>query len=326
MAFDWQTFLERYRIDHRDRGPNVGADHVVIRCPFCASHDPGMHMSISLNNKGWHCWRDGSHAGISPTRLVAAILDIDWSSAADITGTSKGYQSEAPVPAYNLAQKVKDLMEKPVPTQAITAIEFPKSTRPLSAPSYSATPYTLYLRNRGFTDMKALDRFDIVFNHHDARWHGRIIFPVRHATKLVAMTGRAISTRMQPRYLAEGPIDQHLIWADRFPKSADTLVLCEGPFDALKVNLLGNHQSIWATCCMTSSFSATQRAHLYSLMPRFRRTVVLFDRGNEPNAYRLAQNFPARATVATMPGGFKDPAELQDLSFLLAEPVEDDHD
>ena len=110
------------------------------------------------------------------------------------------------------------------------------------------------MRRRGISDLTELAAWDILFDHRDPRFHGRIIFGVRDdAANLVALTARAITGRLQPRYLAEGPVDRYLMWTDRMPPKAKTLVLTEGPFDALKVNLLGNPIGIWATCCMTST-------------------------------------------------------------------------
>jgi hypothetical protein len=328
MAFDWLLFLDRYGIEYADSGPNVGKDHVVTHCPYCGSSDQSMHMSISTEGKGWHCWRDNSHAGISPTRLVAAMLNISWSDAAAITGTGKGYQSQPPVQAELLVEQVNNLLQAPTTrTAQPKLIEFPQSAQPLNTLSRTAIPYQLYMRGRGITDLNHLDRWDILYDHRDERFHGRILFGVRDKGKLVALTARAVGQRLQPRYLAEGPVDQHLIWADRFPTKSNTLVLCEGPFDALKLNLLGKPYGIWATCCMTSSFSDTQRSKLYSLMPRFKRTVALFDRGNEHNAHRLSQGFPGRMLVGTLPPNVKDPAELDNIDFLI-EPhrAEDDCD
>lgn len=317
MVFNWQAFLERHHIDYRTSGPNVGADHLVIHCPMCGRNDPGEHMSISLNGKGWRCWRDTTHAGVNPNRLIMSLLNIDWSSAAAISGTSKGYQSQ-PVLTSTLRDRVNNLLDPP-PLPKPTPIEFPKSARPLASNSNTALPYCLYLRGRGITDMTNLDKWDIRYDHRDPRFHGRILFGVRSNSHLVAITGRAVSQRMEPRYLAEGPVDQYLIWTDRMPRKADTLILTEGPFDALKVNLLGHKAGIWSTACMTSTFSPAQRAQLYDLIPRFRRTLVLFDRGNEANAYRLASEFPGRLHVMELPPYAKDPAELYDLDWLIEE-------
>ena len=322
-GFDWAQFCERYRIDYRDHGANVGADHIVIQCPFCGRNDPGMHMSISTEGKGWHCWRNNNHAGVNPNRLIMQLLNIDFTSAAAISGTSKGYQSQPPVQAKSLVGKVNDIFKATLTTTPASPIEFPKTACPLTTLHRSAIPYQLYLRRRGITDMTDLADWDIRFDNRDPRWHGRILFGVRHNTHLVAMTGRAVGTRSSPRYLAEGPVDQHLIWADRFPNKADTLILTEGPFDALKVNLLGNTRDIWSTCCMTSSFSDAQRSQLHDLTRRFRRTLVLFDRGNEANAYRLIAGFPNRITVAELPAYAKDPAELHSLDWLLTEERDD---
>ena len=46
---------------------------------------------------------------------------------------------------------------------------------------------------------------------------------------------------------------------------------------------------------------------------------MLFDHGNEANAYRLSQNFPGRMLVASLPAYAKDPAELDSLDFLSGE-------
>lgn len=321
-AFDWITFCDRYRIDYRDHGPNVGQNHIVVHCPMCGHHDPGMHMSIALDGKGWHCWRDPSHAGINPNRLIQTLLQIDWSSAAAISGTSRGYQQQPPVQTHTLLDRVNVLLSKPpAPTKPPT-ITLPKTARPLTLNLPVALPYRLYLKGRGIDDLTALDQFGIHFDHRDPRWHGRILFPVTDAARIVAMTARAISNRMEPRYLAEGPVDRHLIWSDRFPPRSRILVLTEGPFDALKINLLGNRYGIWSTCCMTSDFSKHQRALLYGLIPRFERTVTLFDNGNEVNAIRLSHGFNGRVATVQLPSYAKDPAELTNVEWLLDE----DHD
>ena len=93
---------------------------------------------------------------------------------------------------------------------------------------------------RGFNPAD-LDPYDVFFDASGGRFHGRIIFVIRaDAERIVGFTGRAVSPRMEPRYLFEGATDATLLWSYKFPKRAHTLVLCEGPFDALKVNVLGN--------------------------------------------------------------------------------------
>jgi hypothetical protein len=314
MSFDWQNFLDRHHIAYRDHGPNVGKDHVVTHCPMCSHADTGMHMSISTEGKGWRCWRDHSHCGRSPVKLVQALLNTDWNTAAALCG----FAGEQPVQVHtrqSFLDTVKRLMAPQQEEPAMVTI--PDSARSLTLTLPIARPYRLYLRDRGFDDMRVLDAYDIMFEARNRRWHGRILFPVKHEGQVVAMTGRGISDQAEPRYLAEGPVDRYLIWADRFPKHALTLVLTEGPFDALKVNVLGNAKGIYATCCMTSDFSQHQRALLHTLMPRFARTLVLFDKGNESGAMRLASHFPGRMHIATLPAYADDPAELTGVDWHI---------
>ena len=315
-SFDWPQFLDRHHIHYRDRGSNVGPDHIVTTCPFCGPADQSGHMSISLLGNGWRCWREHSHSGIAPTRLIQALLNCSHEQA--LTYLSSLAQPIFAQPAKSLPDIVNVLMTRiePAPPKPI---EMPPTARPLTITAPVARPYQLYLSSRGFSDLHTLtDRYGLRFDPSDRRWHGRILFPITHDNRMVAFTGRAISNRATPRYLAEAITQSTpLIWTDTFPPQADTLVLTEGPFDALKVNVLGQLQGVHATCCMTSSFSDHQRAQLYDLIPRFQRTIVLFDRGNEASAYRLAQSFPNRLAVARLPSYASDPAELTALDWSL---------
>ena len=50
--------LEVERIEYRDRGTNVGADHINICCPFCS--DEKFHCGIHETKYIFHCWVCGS--------------------------------------------------------------------------------------------------------------------------------------------------------------------------------------------------------------------------------------------------------------------------
>lgn len=313
MAFEWLPFLDRYRIAFSEHGPNVGKDHVVVRCPFCHD-DPGMHLSISIEGKGWRCFRNHSHSGISPVRLIQALARLDWQTAIAIGG--KDGQQQYVQPASILEHVTSLLALAHTEPQSM---EFPASARQLDDPMPSARPYQHYMHRRGFTDqhMAQLSDWDVLYDSRDKRWHGRILFGTRYQGQLVAMTGRAVGSR-EPRYLAAGDASLALLWAHLMPPNEGRLlVLTEGPFDALKVNMLGNPFGIWATCAFTSSFAPRLRARLFELMPAFERTVVLFDSGNEANAYKLVAGLPARIDVATLPLYAKDPAELRSVDWLL---------
>jgi hypothetical protein len=229
------------------------------------------------------------------------------------------------VPPQSILERVTHLLDGPSTPEEPEVVEFPETARCLDDERPSARPYQLYMQRRGFTnfDLGRMVDWDVRFDAKDTRFHGRILFGVRHQGQLVAMTGRAIGDRTEPRYLAHGDMTRSLIWTNRMKGLGGherLLVLCEGPFDALKVNILGNQLGIYATCAFTSSFTPELRAQLFEVMLSFERTVVLFDQGNEHNAYKLVAGFPARIGVAMLPPYAKDPAELHSVDWMLEAP------
>jgi DNA primase len=192
--------------------------------------------------------------------------------------------------------------------------ELDASFRPLPGKS-GGKAYRSYLERRGFAP-----GWGSAFELHYAPtgpFQGRIIVPVRNwQGSLVGWTGRTISRRAEPRYLAYGDITHHLPWAHRLKQAGGRLlVITEGPFDALKVNALGNELGIAATCVFTSQASEHQRGLIIMLAQRFAKTVVCFDQGNEASAYKLAAGLPG-VTAITLPLGVKDPGELRDPAWL----------
>src|ERR1039458_2617615 len=75
MTFDWPKFFERNQVKFVTTGPNVAREHVAVHCPFCGSSDPSQHMSVSLEGKGWRCWRNPAHRGKHPAYLIQALLN-----------------------------------------------------------------------------------------------------------------------------------------------------------------------------------------------------------------------------------------------------------
>lgn len=310
---DWTSLLDAYHVTYRDRGPNVGKDHIVVACPFCGPADPGEHLSISLQGKGWRCYRDSEHRGISPTRLIQALTGCDWQTAQRLGG-----HSGPSLPALRgigdtvRAMLAGDNTEQPLPPFDLA----PYHLRSLADLSPMANPYRSYMLSRGFNP-DDLDRFGVAYAYKGEQL-GRIVFVLTDPASMqpVGLTGRTISQREQRRYYASGMVDAVLPFASLFPPAADTLLLCEGPMDALKVNVLGNHAGIYATCAMTSSFSPRQLGMVVEILPRFRRRLIAFDQGNEASAYRLSYHLPGRFERVPLPATAKDPGEVSDLNWL----------
>lgn len=325
MAFDWMGFLDGYGVKYITRGANVARNHVSIHCPFCGSEDPSEHMSINFAQGGWKCYRKPlEHYGKNPARLVAAVLNIPKDQADRIVGNSVYVPDD-------LVGEVNRLIGRKVSEAGTRFLPMPDEFRPLTFKRRSSRPFIAYLERRGFTE-RDIDR---MYERHglmyavDGKQRHRIIFPVEHDGQLVTWTGRDIydselryktlSTDPEvERYPALGPISDFLLWHDDIAEGGETLVLCEGPFDALKVRTLGRGRGIYATCAFTAQFSASQMEALYDVAPRFKRRVLLLDRGTLATAMKMAAELRALQIVPrAVPKGFKDPGEFRDARDLL---------
>jgi hypothetical protein len=264
-------------------------------------------MSISLEGKGWRCWRTANHRGKSPTRLVAALLNCSLERAAQLTGTASFR------PVDDLHAEVTKLFQ-PQTIERKAYNHLPLEFKQFDDRLPSSWPYLSYLENRGF-------KGDLPFRLYYATqgdFAGRIIFPVVVNKQLMGWTARTISKNQSLRYKAEGKITDYLLWQDNLNTTkAQTLVLVEGPFDAAKVRYLGNREGITATCFFTSSPSQSQISYLNDILPRFKRCVILLDRGTLANAMMVLRSLPQHRVTFGQLDGFKDPGDLKTLDQLL---------
>lgn len=324
--FDWVNFLSSRGIPFVTKSPNLPRrDLVAIQCPWCGAADPSQHLAIG--EPGYRCLRNPDHRGRNPARLVQVLAHCSWPEALAITGARTVSVSD------NLLERVKrslDPPEKPNPVP----LKLPKAFRPFRQLP-SAKPYIRYLRKRGFPLLEDLTpRYDLHYCTSGA-FKGRVIFPVYSNGNLVSWTGRTISPRIALRYkslttdsevarntgvpTAVGPISNYLLWFDNLKTGdCDTIVLCEGPFDSLKVNYLGRPNGICSTCFFTSAPGEAQIGLLHELLPLFKQRVLLLDRGMPHIAMRITaklRKFDIRiGNIQTA----KDPGELSSYQELLA--------
>jgi hypothetical protein len=196
-------------------------------------------------------------------------------------------------------------------------------------------PYSRYLERRGLFEWRTFTKRYQMYWCRRGAFAGRIIFAVRFEKRLVSWTGRAISRGTDLRYKAlspdpdkarkEGvptsvaPINHWLLWYDKLIKAdADTIVLCEGPFDALKVMELGREDGVVATCFFTAFPTPQQIEMLHSLLPRFKRKVSLLDAGTLATSLKMTRDLRALGVKhGQLPSRFKDPGELRTSAQLL---------
>lgn len=333
MAFDWPAFLRSHRIPYRDTGANTSRDNMVVHCPFCGSQDQSEHMSINLSGKGWRCFRNSDHKGKNPARLVAALAGISLERANAMVGN-----------AIFIPDDFGDRMKALVNPEAAVArkgLAMPPEFKAFAGLP-SSRPYVNYLLRRGFSAKQIehlTPRWDVRYCARGP-YQGRIIFPIWYRGKLVAWTGRTISGNQDLRYKALtrdreraekegydpalGAISHYLLWYDQLRETnADTIVLCEGPFDALKVAVLGRRHGVVATCFFTSQPTEEQMHVLQALLPRFKRRVVMLDQsGTFATGIKITNALSSLGvSTYTLPPTLKDPGEFDVLTyqhFLIA--------
>ena len=328
MAFSWPEFLNDHRIEFVTDGPNCPKGDVAIRCPWCGSQDPSQHLAISTSGSGYHCWRNRDHAGRSPIKLIQALIGCSYDQARLYAGQTTNLPS-------NFLEQVQAQITPSTTTAPKVPLTFPKEFRRLDHSSALGRPYRRYLKERGYKYPERLtDAFNIYYCTQGA-FHGRIIFPVYFKGELVSWTGRTV-TQDELRYksltttpekaqkdgtpLAIGPIAHYLLWYDELMKNqyADrsTICLCEGPFDALRINYLADHHNIYATCCFTSSPSDPQIDLLHELLPRYKRRVLLLDEGTLALSLKTQSRLAGLDIEIGMLPGIKDPGELKHVNQL----------
>jgi len=308
---DWPDLLDRARIPFVTAGANVSRGYIAVACPFCGPADPSQHMALRLGTRFWRCWRNPAHKGGDPVKLLAALLRCSYATAAELVG------EDAP-PPDDLLGTVTALL-RPPERERVAALA-PPQWRPLDDQP-SARWFVAYLQRRGFSPViiwSLTARYGLRYCTA-GQFAGRLIFPVEEDGQLRGWTGRSIYARERVRYLSHGPLHRYLLWQDQLGASeADTLVLCEGPFDALKIAVLGQGR-IAATCCFTAAPSAGQISRLASLAGRFRHRVLLLDRDAAPAILRSLQQLDLLGfRAAWLPHNIKDPGELNSPAQLVA--------
>ena len=326
MAFDWQIFLNEHNVHYVTDGPNCPKGDVAVRCPFCGD-DPSEHMAINIDGAGWHCWRNRSHAGKSPVKLIQAILHCSFDQARLLAGHTTNIPS-------NFLEQVQAQMAPSTITAPRDPLKFPREFKPLEDKPL-ARPYLRYLINRGYGHPKSLTRnYGLHYCTHGA-FGGHIIFPVYFQNQLVSWTGRTITdhglryksltttpekAKEEGTPVAIGPIGHYLLWFDELSKlEGDTICLCEGPFDALRINYLADWYGVRATCFFTNSPSAQQIELLHELLPKYKRRILLLDaEGTLPHQIRIQSNLSElKIELGKLPKGVADPGELETADALF---------
>lgn len=321
--FNWLTFCVRYGVDYVKKGPNVAKNNINIQCPFCGADDHSHHLGLSLKKSYWGCWRNKTHRGRRPHRLIMLLIHCSHEEAEAIVGSG---------PAHDLGefnQAMQNLKGNATPKANKNVLTMPNEFKPLSRDGHGKK-FCGYLVRRGFkkADIKKLcDKYDLRYCL-TGRWAYRIIFPIYMDRELVCWTSRTISNREKLRYLslssnlqkavdrgeplATMNIKDTILWYDNLQGlRGETFVLTEGPFDALKVDYYGRKNGVRATCLFSTDLRESQMVLLSSMVNRFRRKIILLDKGQLSLSMSLVNDLSHMGfELGKLPVGVDDPGEL----------------
>lgn len=326
MRFNWKSFLEQRRIDYVTSGPNTKKGNLSIKCPFCGESDPSQHLGINPKNGAWGCLRNKTHRGRSPIRLLQQLLRCTVEEAQRLAGIKERLTPTTDA----LAESFRALAGGGAQEAARYngPLKLLPEFKPLLNGSVFARPFVEYLRQRGFREAQlswVAKAYELCYATKGLYAY-RIIIPIydRYGA-LLSWTARSISADAQPRYRTlrvsaddDGPVAKlaanatilglPLLWRVDNPR---VLVLCEGPFDALKITAFGQALGVYATALFGLNVYPTQVELVQQLSERFEKVYLLLDEGTEFQRLRLLDTLSSVGAIPlSVPYGRKDPGEL----------------
>jgi hypothetical protein len=212
---DLKQLFSKYGILYRTSGKNVSANNFVIKCPFCGNDDAGEHLAISDDCASYYCYRNTSHGGRSLYKLLKALKIPTFE-----------YAGKLPTPNQNIIEEIKPDGNDYTQWKYFKQIE----------ENQEAIDYLL---SRGFIDpLKVAKVFDLR-TETTGRWAARLIVPLT-----IGWTGRAMRNGIEPRYKAYTNVDGFF----RHSYKSSTVVILEGPFDAMRLASVTNQADVIAKC------------------------------------------------------------------------------
>ncbi len=295
---DWISFLTDSFIPYVTSGPNTGRDEISVKCPFCGENDPSAHMGVNLTTGKWNCWRDATHRGISPYRLISALLGVSKAQATLIVQSYTG----AAVDSFDLPQAIIG-----APDRAIKPVVWPDDFETPKGVFYD------YLLGRGF-DVAATDYYCLACCRV-GRWKQRVIIPVFDKNfKLLGWQGRAIvEPKKAPRYKTSHPQVKRTVFnLQNLSKGGEVLCVWEGPMDAMKVDFHGKPR-VRSTCTFGVDVTSEQILLLNELNGKFSKVILMFDNDSAGTAggFNLSDWLP-NISFGNLPEGHKDTDKLDE--------------
>lgn len=231
-----------------------GGEECIIPSIFI-ENDYKRHMSVNTSTGYWQCFKSGEKGNF--IRLVSILEKIPYKRA-EANLIFQSILLDGSVKSEPLAKAIKDngktsvILDGAIPIYTLTPYKENVSHQELQAWDY------VYRRNLLNVSKSPEEAQFYIFPNQDSDYYNRLIIPFFNGEKVFHFQARSLDGR-KPKYLAFKGIDQSKILYP-FDTSEKYVVICEGPVDAISLQVRG----INATATMTSHTSKTQMQMLYT--------------------------------------------------------------
>lgn len=314
MSLKLAQYLIDQGVDHITEGKNVShgrGGHINIKCPFCAD-DPAYHMGINIVSGKWGCWRDPSHRGEQPHRLLRAVLRIPWHRVEELAKGGSATRASFEDMMSWLTELDQPLMPELAAFEFIPDNEF---AFPRLFGSTQGLKYQQYLEKRGYTkgDLpKVAKQYDLRFSS-TGTWNSRLILPIRINQQLLGWTARAV-VPAQLRYKSHPPGDavKRIVYGhDECLEGGRALVITEGPFDRVKFDFYAQTLGVRALAILGVAVTEAQIVQIVKLAERFDNLWLLLDDDALDLSLVLQRRLSLFAPkILQLPSGKHDPDQL----------------
>lgn len=309
VQIDWRDLLDSIRVPWRDKGSNVSRGNININCPWCVN-DPSFHLGIAEGKEAYFCYREPNrHSGSNFIRLLIAL-------------------KQNRVEAFKLLNHYRRQTDIKVVEKTGFNPDQLQRAWDRFAPAASNQRCLHYLAQRGFPYPKiACEMYDLRVALNGP-WTNRLLFPLKKDGSLHAWTGRALLPSMDLRYKTYSLGDLQTVYCpDASKPLAQTLVIVEGPLDALKVAYTCHRSPIRVAALVGKHLSAAKLLQLRALGAKCDKVLVALDADVSMSAaYQILNEIaqairPRKIARAKIPIGYGDPGDIpvgEVLSWLVA--------
>lgn len=253
---------------------------ILVNCPHC--DDYGMNGAFHSQRKIFTCFKCGGNPFAKSLKMVANLSDNEYASAMALySDGTEDYPVE-------VRERIKDI-----------DVVLPFGSKPL------LEIHKKYLSDRGFNPDELAEKYDLLGTNHLSDIPMRIIIPIYYQGILCSYTSRSVNGNAD-RYISCDSEYEKISHKDllyNYDMAGDTIIICEGPFDALKIG-------DGAVCTFGLAFTDYQ----IELMRQKKKRYILFD--NEPKAQLQADvlakslSYIKGTTEIIRYDGNKDPGEF----------------